>query len=707
MLAAVAWAVLGRPVFSSAALLRVDREEPRVLKFDQVIREDGELPQIQLQTVQRLLQSRTLANRVIDLLALEHHPEFHEFSGRRNELTSAFLDRLEVDALRNARLVKVSFWSHQADLSAAVVNTLVDEFLSQHHDQKIGASQYATSFLKKEQEGARVKLEAAETQLAEFLKQHDIEFVAADRLREPQALINQQLVTLSDSLLKARVERIAKENAVKEAPGAEKGSVPAVLQSPVIAKLKEEAAALERKYRELGQTFKSDYPRMQRLAENIAEVRGQLEQETRKIMGGSRAEYHAALQNETRLQKLVDEQRSLAKRLEGQMAQYNLLRREAETSRELYTALSARLKETQIVGLLNTSNVSVVDHAEIPLKAAGAGKASKLLLGAMVGLFAGIALAFLLEHLDTRIRDAREVEAILQVPMLGSVPARHAVESRRARELPRKGAAATGHFALAAHEASSSPVAEAFRNVRTSVVYSAQGPPPKTVMVTSLHQEDGATSVATNCAISFAQLGAGDVLVVDANMRHPNLHTLLGVPGAPGLSDLLTGGAELHDVITPAWHRTVRWSMGERIPGLYVLPAGPVPANPVELLASPRFAEVLTTLGNRFAHVVIDTPPMFGVSDIAVSDVRVLAPQVEGVILVLRHGRATRDDGQYAVRMLGSARARVLGVVLNHADLRAIGRGRYHVPGEANGHQDAPATPPSSRRANGDGIKLT
>src|SRR5262249_4773836 len=325
VLAAFVWGSRARPVFSATALLRVDREEPRVLKFDQVLREDGELPQTQLQTFQRLLQSRTLANRVIDVLGLEYHPEFHEFRNRRGELTSAFLDRLQVEVLRNARLIKVSFWSRHPDLSAVAANTLVDEFMSQHRGQKVEASRAATSFLSTQQEGARQKLEAAEAQVAEFLKRNDIQFVGADRNREPLALINQQLVILSDSLLKARAERIAKESALEQARGAEKGAIPAVLQNPLIAKLKEEAAALERRYRELGQAFKSDYPRMQRLAENIAEVRAQLQEETQRIIGGISAEYHAALQNETQLQTLVDEQRSVARRLEGQMGQYNVL----------------------------------------------------------------------------------------------------------------------------------------------------------------------------------------------------------------------------------------------------------------------------------------------------------------------------------------------------------------------------------------------
>jgi capsular exopolysaccharide synthesis family protein len=193
------------------------------------------------------------------------------------------------------------------------------------------------------------------------------------------------------------------------------------------------------------------------------------------------------------------------------------------------------------------------------------------------------------------------------------------------------------------------------------------------MVVTSLQEQDGATSVSTNCAISFAQLQAGDVLLIDANMRRPTVDRIFGVSNACGLSSFLAGRAGLSDVIVPAWYQTQRPpDVDVEIPGLYVIPAGPVPMNPVELLASPRFPEGLTALSQRFAHIVIDAPPMAGVSD-----AMVLAPRTEGVILVLRHGRAARDTARHAIRMLESVRARILGVVLNHADLTTPRRGPY------------------------------
>ncbi len=634
VLIAFVWSVTARSVFTGTAMLRIEKEEPRILKFEPPGRDDtpGESAQTQLQTERRLLQRRALANRVIALLDLERHPEFRSVGRRPGELTGAFLDRLQVEPVRNTRLVKVSFESHSPELASQVANTLAEAVIAQQLDDKKDASQYATRFLTAQVNEARQALQSSEARLSQFLEEHDILFVGGERtgerVGERQALISQQLVTLSDALLKAKAERIAKESTLTQATRATAEALPAVLQSLLIAHLKEEATKLEGRYREL------------------------------------RAEYRTALQTETEVRKLVDEQRGLARKLDGQAARYDVLRREVDTSRELYTALSSRLKETQVSASLPLTNISVVERAEVPLKRSGPRTGLNLLIGCMVGLVGGVAVAFLCEYLDTSIRDPREIEAILRVPTLGLVPTRSVPPAHVDGRLLRTGDGAPGAFALVAHQATSSILAEAFRNLRTSVVYATPDRPPKTMLVTSLQQQDGKTSVSTNCAISLAQLGMGDVLLVDADLRHPNLHGILGVPQTPGLSDLLVGGVGVMEVVRPT-----------RIRGLFVISAGSTPSNPSELLYSPRVTQALAALGERFAHIVIDSPPLLGVSDALV-----LAPRVEGVILVLRHGHAGRDAAQRAMQMLGSVRARILGVVLNHADARSTAAGYqyYH-----------------------------
>ena len=684
VLTAAAWTFTSRPVFSASATLRIDREGPRVVKFEQVVREDpeGDSTQMQLQTYLKLLQSRALAARVIDRLELADQPEFRGLDPRRGELLDAFVDRLQVAPVRNSRLVKVSFQSRNPELAARVSNGVTETFIAQQLDHRVEATRHASEFLSTHVDDARRALEAAETQLTRFLEANDILFVATDRVNdrsgERQSLVGQQLVTLSEALLKARAERIAKQSLLAQAGRADADSLPAVLQNSLITHLKQEATALEGKYRELSQTFKPEYPRLQRLGENIAQIRRQLREEVRRVVEAIRSEYGSALQNETELRKLMDEQQGRVKTVDAQMARYNLLRREVDANRELYATLSTRLKETRISGTLLASNISVVDRAEVPVTPTHPRTVLNLLLGGLIGIFGGVVVAFFFEYLDTSIRDPREVESLLQLPTLGLVPSRaalsgHALERR-----------APGPFALVAHDSTSSMLAEAFRGLRTSVVYATPERPPKTLLVTSLQQQDGKTSVSTNCAISLAQLG-GDVLLIDADMRHPNLHEILGVTSVPGLSDLLAGGVEMSEVIRPT-----------KIPGLYVIPAGPVPVNPTELLASRRLTDALAALESRFAHIVIDTPPMLGISDTLV-----IAPRVEGVILVLRHGRANRSSAQRAVHMLGAIRARILGVVLNHVDagsFRGEGYGYYYR------HDNEPA---SARPGGGLGSRAT
>jgi capsular exopolysaccharide synthesis family protein len=690
------WTFTTRPLFTATATLRIEKEEPRVLKFEEVVKADAQ--QDYYQTQFKILQSRTLASRVIGLLGLDQHSEFQRLDQENgwvttaqawarerlvqwvpvpppsepqgtedlvleSPLTQAFERRLSVEPVRNARLVKVAFESYYPDLAARVANTLAEAFIAQHLDQKVEATRYATQFLAKQMEEARGRLEAAEAKLNRFVETNDILFLGSpDKAGEREELITQQLGVLSDALLKARTERIAKESAVQQALSQGVDSLPAVLQSPLIARLKEELFNREGEYRKLGQTFKPEYPRMLRVERNIAEVRRQLEAETSRVVEGLDADYRAALRTERQIEKTMTEQQGLARRLGGKMAEYRLLRRDVDTSRELYTALLTRLKETQISSALVTSNISIVDRAEVPLTPSWPKKALNLLLGSMIGLFGGVGLAFFFEYLDTNIKDAKEVETVLRVPAIGIVPSQQSLEGRRARRHRRLGEedGDRGPFALVAHAEMESVLAEAFRNLRTSLLYSAPDHPPKTMMITSLQPEDGKTSLATNLAITLSQLG-GEILLIDGDMRRPNLHELLDVPQAPGLSTLLTGQAEVPAVLKPT-----------KIQNLYVIPSGRTPLNPAELMASARLRQIVEVLGDRFAHIVFDAPPLIGVSDSLI-----LAPWLHGVVLVLRHGRAGRDASQRAIQLLASVRARLLGVVLNDVDVSQGGSGYY------------------------------
>jgi capsular exopolysaccharide synthesis family protein len=275
-------------------------------------------------------------------------------------------------------------------------------------------------------------------------------------------------------------------------------------------------------------------------------------------------------------------------------------------------------------------------------------------VAAAIGLLGGVALAFVADYFDTTIKDVRELQEAVPVRTLGFVPSQAALEGRRPG---RNGDG--GHFAMVAHSHSRSMVVECFRKLRTSLLYAPIDRPLRSILITSLYSEDGKSSLASNLAITMAQLGNGRVLLVDADLRRPDLHTIFSTSLAPGLSDALLGDRDPLGVVRAT-----------EIEGLALIPSGAPALGPAELLGSQHFDEVLTELAGHFARVLIDAPPLFDVSD-----AMILAPRVDGVVLVLRHGRATREAAQEAVHLLRSVRANLLGVVLNDVDGRAAGPG--------------------------------
>jgi polysaccharide biosynthesis transport protein len=321
----------------------------------------------------------------------------------QSKVVDAYLDRLSVDPVRNSRLVALSFVSRDPHLAVRVANAAADTFISHQLDQKVHATRYATNFLAQQLDTARDRLEDAEKRLNHFLAANNIIFLNTEKTGQPPDLVTQQLAVLSDALLKARGERIAKESLVRGLKESDMNSVPAVLRSQLISQLKQEAATLDSEYKRLGQIFKPEYPRMQQLAEKIRETRRQLEVEVDRAVGAVRAEYEAAVQNERDLEAALVQQQSRARGLSARMAEYNLLRRNVDTGRELHGSLLSRLRETQISASLLTSNIYVADRAELPTAPWRPRKMWNLLLGLVIGLFGGVGLAFVIDYLDTTI----------------------------------------------------------------------------------------------------------------------------------------------------------------------------------------------------------------------------------------------------------------------------------------------------------------
>jgi capsular exopolysaccharide synthesis family protein len=699
--ATAAWTFMTRPVFSATATLRIEKEEPRVVKFDEVLKADT--TEDYYQTQYQVLQSRSLAAAVIDALHLENHPEFQDRdrgaldtvrqwfqsllqrlgpepppvdNAARGDLavvspvTTYFLSRLVVEPVRSSRLVRLSFESYHPDTAARVANTLADTFIARQLQQKSEATRYASDFLGQQLNEAGGRLEHAETRLQAFLRENNI-FFLTDKGGEQQDLISQQLTHLSEALLKARADRITRESLYTQAVGRDGASIPAVLASPVIGRLKDELAKSEAEYRRLEQIFKPEYPRMEQLQRSITELRQQMTQESVRILNGLDADFKAAVGAERQLEKAIDGHQQMAKTLGGKMPQYSVLRRDVDTNRQIYISLLTRLKETQVSSALITSNISSVDRAEMPTSPSKPRKVLNLLLGLVVGLFGGVGLAFLVEYLDTTVKDPNDIQTVLRVPALGIVPVlrvprlgvatRAGVMDERVRVGRAMARDTSRRRSLAAGSQADPVFAEAFRTVRTTLLYYAPENTPATFMVTSPQRGEGKTTIASNLAIALAQHGAGDVLIIDADLRRPTLHKVFDVTPKPGFANFLADEFELAEIIQPT-----------ATANLYVVPAGRTTSTLADLLASPRLAPTLEELSDRFKHIVFDTTPLFGISD-AMS----LAPHVGGALLVLRHGHAHRETARRAVQLLSTVGTPFLGVVLNRFDPRTAGAGYY------------------------------
>jgi capsular exopolysaccharide synthesis family protein len=309
------------------------------------------------------------------------------------------------------------------------------------------------------------------------------------------------------------------------------------------------------------------------------------------------------------------------------------------------------MKEAGVSAGITAGNIQIVDQAEAPTYAFKPNKRLNLFLAAIVGLFLGVGLAFFIEYLDNTVKTPEDVEQLIRLPSFGMIPE---IGYERRRRLDRK---MLYPVELITHDHPGSILSEAYRNVRTSILLSFSEKPPKTIAVSSANPAEGKTTTVVNTAIALSQTGAR-VLIVDADMRKPRLHTVLGRGNGVGLSNFLSGNAALRSVVKKS-----------RVPNLYYVPSGPIPPNPSELLGSNIFKGMMEMLGGKFDHIVLDSPPVLGFADSII-----VSTSADGVVLVVLSGKTPRDTLQRARHVLHQVNAKILGVVINRID---IGRGDY------------------------------
>lgn len=556
---------------------------------------------------------------------------------------SALADRVQggimVVPVRNSRLVDIRFRSPDPEFAATVVNLHAAQYIEQSLEFRVEATTQTNAWLTTQLEEQRLLVEESERRLQDYKEQNN-----ATSVDDKQNIVVQKLNALNDQVVQARIERMNREvqvNAIAErqARGESLESFPAVLASPVVQKLRADIVAKESERARLGTQYGPAYPAMRDLASQIDTANRDLSVEIEKVISGIRSEFQTARARELALQQSLDGQQRESLGLDRKMLDYAALEREAQSNRQLYQNLLTRAKETGAAGEYRGTSIQVLDRAEVPGAPVLPRTQRDLLLAMLGGVLLAFGLAFGVEYFDSRIKLPEEIKTHLGLPFLGMIPTFSGGD--RDGEAPLLQADAPAAFS------------EAIRAVRTAVLFSSAEEGSRSVVVTSTGPHEGKTVVSSSLAITLAQAGLRTI-VVDADMRRPRMHEALGRSQEPGLSNVLVGEASLDDATRPT-----------SVPNLTLLAAGHIPPNPVELLCSPRYAELIAELKRRYDWVVIDAPPVMPVTDAAV-----VANASSGVIFVVGAEMTPRQTAATAVEQLRSANARFIGAVLNRVNIQ-------------------------------------
>lgn len=654
------------PTYEGQVQLLLDPSNPNVMKFQEVNQGSYLYEQYFQQTQVNILRSRGLARRTIEALKLWDAPELGGgeragsvparigglLSGRKKAAApasgetakqalaiDAFLKSLTVAPIRNSSLVNVRFASPNPELAASAANTLARQYIEQNLEYKFTSTKDASDWLASQLAVERKKLEASEQALQRYREAGD-----AVALEDRQNIVVQRLADLNAAYTQARTERFEKEALYNQLRSlqhdrAALDTFPAILANTFIQQLKAQLADLQRQKAQMAERLGEKHPDMIKLNSAIEATEARLAGEVGKIVQSVRNEFLSAESKERSLAAELESQKAGALALNRKGIEYGVLRREAESNKQMYEALLQRARETDVSGEMKASNIRIVDQAEVPRRPVRPRKAMNLVLGFLAGLASGLGLALFVEYLDNRVKNPDEIKHHLGLSFLGLVPA------------ARQEDVAAGRSPLIS-ETVAQNFAEAFREIRTSVMFSSADDGPRSVLVTSTQPAEGKSVIAANLAVSLANAGLR-VLLLDADMRKPRLHDLMKTKQSPGLSSLLVGQAKANEVV----HKT-------GTPNLWIMPAGPNPPNPAELLGSTRFLNLVTSLGEHFDWTVIDSPPVM-----AVTDPSVVAHRTTGVVFVIGSEQVDRRKALTAVQKLQASKGKILGAVLNRVNV--------------------------------------
>jgi capsular exopolysaccharide synthesis family protein len=546
-----------------------------------------------------------------------------------------------VTPVQGAQVLNVTYVSEDPVFAAKAVNTLADEYVDYSVEVRQVAAVKAKEFLEQELMKLRQKLEQAEEQLVEYGREHGILLPTEDN-----NMAVQKLTDLSQEMTKIEIEAL--RNEYDELRSTTVDNFPENRKTAVMKDLENRRSGLEQKLATVSQRFGPKWPEVQTLTQELADVRKQLVNERQRIIDQARVDYTLTSARREKIAAALAEQNRVADQVSQDSIQYNILKREVETGRQLHEGLLQRMKETDVSVGLKATNVHVIDRGHVPTRPSSPNVRFSLALGLMFGLVLATACTIGMEMLDRTVRTPEDVERQLRLPFLGAIPAfsESWKQANGGILVPVKGSPEDGPYYV---NAAAEVYWDSYRALRTSLLFSSAEGRPRSLLITSALPGEGKSTTCVNLAISLAQTAARTV-ILELDMRRPRLANLFRVSNKQGMSRYLSGQSELHTEIQQTG-----------IPNLFVVPSGPIPPNPPELLGSARMTRALELLGRHFDYVVIDGPPL-----VPVTDALVVSTQVNGVVLVVQGGKTPNDVVQKARNLLRSVDAKILGVLVNN-----------------------------------------
>jgi polysaccharide biosynthesis transport protein len=667
-------------VYRGTATLLIEPSKQKIVSIEEAYNVAAGINREYYQTQYEILKSRELAAGLVRKLKLVEHPAFdprqqqapfwHAWlpdgfirPGRSQPPAAAELEQaviraiqggIGVQSVRSSQLVRLSFDSTDRELAAQVPNALAEIYIEADLKARMQMTQRAMTFINGQVGELRSKLRQSEDALQAFRDRERI----IDAKGVAQSGASRQIEDLSRQLSDARARRSEAETVYNQVSGALKDgattaleTLPVIQKQPLVMRFREAQTDAERRVNEASKRYGAEHPKMIAAESELKSARENLKRQIGNVTQTVTRELEAARANEQAVERALNAAKVDVANLNRKEFQLASLEREVQNNRQLYEMFIQRLKETNISEAMQTANARVIDPAMAPLTPSGPNRRAIVGVSLTAALLLAVLLALLLERLDNTVKTTREIEQRLGIPALGVV---QYTRPQRGQRLER----------VFLDEPQTS-VAEAIRTVRSAVMLSALDRPKKIVLVTSSLPEEGKTTVAANLAFALGQVTS--TLLVDADMRRPKIGRILGGEQAQlGLAELCAGTARSEQCIHPVPDSQVS-----------VLPAGRIPPNPQELLASPRFEQILRELSAQFDVVVLDSPPLQ-----LVSDALVLSPLATAVLYVVKADDTPYPLARRGIRKLLRVNAPVIGAVLNQLDI--LKADRYY--GEYSGY---------------------